>query len=153
MRARSSRRPLVSDFQSLYGTDSVSLLMVGALVMSVGCHFFYPGNSRVVLMTVGKEEAPRTLGRLRSVSSFSAVVGTVVVWLFVDGLGFWAGTMAQTINHVAALVVPVLGGILWARVAPSATFLVGVVIMLVSLVLVQFISAKPVPASAGVSVE
>ncbi len=307
-------------------SDTVSVLIVGALVMSVGFHFFYPSNSSVVLMAAGREEAPRTLGRLQSVSSFAALLGTLVVWLFVDGIEFgpvsipawgyrtvlyatgvlviagsliafrnggrkgthyyrkrkvvfrreywlyyaltfmmgcrrhifttfaifllvqvygisvrqtatlfllnhvintyagaqlgrlvarfgerrvltgnfvgllfvflgyafvpyvpilfalfvldhvffgfnlavesyfqkiaWAPeeitsnvSMAQTINHVAALIVPVLGGILWVRIAPSATFLAGVVITLVSLGLVQFICPKPVPASARVSVD
>jgi hypothetical protein len=43
------------------------------------------------------------------------------------------------------LVVPVLGGILWEQVAPSATFLAGVVIAVVSLGLVQFIQTQPAP--------
>jgi predicted MFS family arabinose efflux permease len=54
-------------------------------------------------------------------------------------------SMAQTINHVSALVVPVLGGILWVQIAPSATFLAGVVIALISLVLVQFIRTEQAP--------
>jgi MFS family permease len=61
------------------GSDSLSVLMMGALVMSVGFHFFYPSNSSVVLMSAGKEEVPKTLGRLRSISSFAALVGTLVV--------------------------------------------------------------------------
>jgi predicted MFS family arabinose efflux permease len=62
-------------------------------------------------------------------------------------------SMAQTINHVAALIVPVLGGILWARIAPSATFLAGVAITLISLALVQFIAPKPAPASVAVPLD
>ena len=31
-------------------------------------------------------------------------------------------SMAQTINHISALIVPVLGGILWEQISPSATF-------------------------------
>jgi predicted MFS family arabinose efflux permease len=57
-------------------------------------------------------------------------------------------SMAQTINHVSALVVPVLGGILWEQIAPSATFLAGVVIAVISLVLVQFIRTPSVPVPA-----
>jgi predicted MFS family arabinose efflux permease len=53
-------------------------------------------------------------------------------------------SMAQTINHVSALVVPVLGGILWEQVSPSAPFLAGVAIALISLVLVQFIRTEPI---------
>ena len=53
-------------------------------------------------------------------------------------------SMAQTINHVSALVVPVLGGILWEQVSPSAPFLTGVVVALISLVLVQFIRTESI---------
>jgi predicted MFS family arabinose efflux permease len=298
-------------------SDNLSLLILGTMVVSVGFHFFYPSNSSVVLMAVGKEETPQMLGRLRSVSSFAAVVGTLVVWIFVEGVqlgplnipawgyrttlyvvgavvivgslfalrngkhrsihrerrkvvfrrdywlyysltfmmgsrrhifttfaifmlvqvygisvrqtatlflinnlistyasaqlgklvarfgerkvltvnfiglvGVFSGyafvpyvpilyalfvldhiffgfnlavdsyfqkiahspeeitsnvSMAQTINHVSALVVPVLGGILWVQIAPSATFLAGVVIAVISLVLVQFIRTEPAP--------
>ena len=56
-------------------------------------------------------------------------------------------SMAQTINHVSALIVPILGGILWEQIAPSATFLAGVLIAVVSLVLVQFIRTDTVPAT------
>jgi predicted MFS family arabinose efflux permease len=295
--------------------DTLSVLMLGTMMMSIGFHFFYPSNSSVVLMAVGKEEAPKVLGTLRSVSSLAAVVGTITIWLFVDGvqigpvsvpalgyrttlfvmggvvitgslvalrngrrhntqasnrkvvfrrdywlyylltlmmgsrrhifttfaifmlvqvhgidvrttaalflvnnvistyaavqlgrlvvrfgerkvltfnfiglIGVFLGyayvsslpilfalfvldhiffgfnlavdsyfqkiahtpdeitsnvSMAQTINHVSALVIPVVGGILWEQIAPSATFLAGVGIAVISLVLVQFIRLQP----------
>lgn len=66
--------------------NSLSGLMLGAMVMSIGFHFFYPSNSSVVLMAVGKEEAPKVLGRLRSVSALAAVVGTAAIWVFLGGL-------------------------------------------------------------------
>jgi len=66
----------------------LGVLVMGTVVMSVGFHFFYPSNSSVVLMEIGKQEAPRVLGRLRSVSSFAAVAGTLVVWVFVEGVDF-----------------------------------------------------------------
>jgi MFS family permease len=300
-------------------------LVLGAMIMSIGFHWFYPSSNSVVLMGVGKEEAPKVLGRLQSVAAFAAVLGTLVIWLFVDGmqigsfsiapwgyrttllitgglviagslfslrngrrqgaqlekrkvvfrrdywlyylLTFMMGSrrhifttfaifmlvqvygisvretallflansligafvfpqlgklvarfgerkvltlnfiglifvflgyawvenlpvlyalfildnlffglnlaiesyfqkiahsreeitsnvsMAQTINHVSALVVPVLGGILWEQIAPSATFLAGVIIAVISLVLVQFIRTGPVPAPAPVPVD
>ena len=56
-------------------------------------------------------------------------------------------SMAQTINHVSALVVPVLGSILWEQIAPSATFLAGVGIAVISLVLVQFIRTERYPGA------
>jgi MFS family permease len=305
--------------------DGLGILVLGTMIMSIGFHFFYPSNSSVVLMGVGKEEAPRMLGRLQSVSSFAAVLGTLVIWLFIEGvqigrlnipswgyrttlfvtgvvviagsflalrngqrhgaqrekrkvifrrdywlyylltfmmgsrrhifttfaifmlvqvygisvretallflvnnlvstyaaaqlgrlvarfgerkmltfnfgglIGVFLGyayisylpvlyalfvldhiffgfnlavdsyfqkiarspqeitsnvSLAQTINHVSALVVPVLGGILWEKVAPSATFLAGVVIAVVSLILVQFIQIKPVTRSAALLVD
>ena len=58
--------------------------------------------------------------------------------------------MAQTINHVSALVVPILGGLLWERVAPWATFLAGVTIAVVSLVVVQFIRTGPAVSTVTV---
>jgi len=57
-------------------------------------------------------------------------------------------SIAQTINHISALVVPILGGILWERVSPSATFLAGVVIVVVALGAVQLIRTDPVPVVA-----
>ena len=66
--------------------DGLGILTLGSLIMSVGFHFFYPSHNSVVLMDVGREEAPKMLGRLRSVSSFAALIGTLVVWLFVEGL-------------------------------------------------------------------
>lgn len=300
-------------------SSSLGILFLGAMAMSIGFHYFYPSNSSVVLIEVGKEEAPTVLGRLRSVSAFSAVIGTLAIWIFVDGvqigslnipswgyqttllvaggvviagsfvalrngkrhsvqreprkvvfrrdywlyysLTFMMGSrrhifttfaifmlvqvygigvretallflvnslvntyaaaqlgklvgrlgerrmltinflgligvflgyayisflpmlyalfvldniffslnlaiesyfqkiarspeeitsnvgMAQTINHVSALIVPVLGGILWQQISPSATFLAGVVIAVISLVLAQFIRTEPVPKS------
>ena len=306
-------------------SDTLSVLMLGTMMMSIGFHFFYPSNNSVVLMEVGKEEAPKVLGSLRSVSSFAAVLGTIMIWVFVDGveigslsipawgyrttlfvmggvviagsflairngrqhgaqrrrrkvvfrrdywlyyaltflmgsrrhifttfaifmlvqvheidvrttatlflinnvittyaaaqlgklvarfgerkvltmnfvglIGVFLGyayvsflpilfvlfvldhiffgfnlavdsyfqkiahspeeitsnvSLAQTINHISALVVPVLGGILWEQIAPSATFLAGVGIAVVSLVLVQFLRTQPVPSPATVTVD
>jgi len=303
--------------------NGLGILILGTVVMSVGFHFFYPSNSSLVLMEVGKQEAPKMLGSLRSVSSFAAIVGTLVIWIFVTGmdlgplhipawgyrttlyvtgavvivgsviaflngrrhvaqrqkrkvvfrrdywlyyvLTFLLGSrrhifttfaifmlveihgidvrqtatlflvnnfintyasaqlgrlvsrfgerkmltlnflgliavfvgyayipylpvlyalfvvdniffsfnlalesyfqkishspaeitsnvsMAQTINHVSALVVPVLGGILWAQVSPSATFLAGAAVAVVSLILVQFIRTDRVRVPAAVS--
>jgi predicted MFS family arabinose efflux permease len=56
--------------------------------------------------------------------------------------------MAQTINHISALVVPVLGGILWEQVSPSAPFIVGVIVAMLSLILVQFMRIEPTPRPA-----
>jgi MFS family permease len=42
-------------------------------------------------------------------------------------------SLSQTINHLAAVFVPVLGGVAWEMFDPSVPFLAGVAIMLVSL--------------------
>ncbi len=307
------------------GTQGFGVLIVGTLVMSIGFHFFYPSNASIVLMGVGKDQAPKMLGLLSSVSALAAVASTIMVaivvegvqmgpisipawgyrttfyvtgavvivgsfvalrngrrqghqiqkrrvifrrdyWLYyvltfmmgsrrhifttfaifylVEGFGidvrlvallflvnnlvntFSSATfgvlvarfgerrmltanfiglvavfsgyalvpnllvlcilfvldniffgfniavdsyfqkialsseeitsnisMGQTINHISALVVPILGGILWEQISPSATFLAGVVIALISLGLVQFIPVRPVPLPLVVPTE
>jgi MFS family permease len=44
-------------------------------------------------------------------------------------------SMGQTINHIAAVIVPVLGGVVWEAVGAQYTFLAGVAIALSSLML------------------
>jgi predicted MFS family arabinose efflux permease len=44
-----------------------------------------------------------------------------------------------TINHVSAVIIPVVGGTVWALLGSQATFFIGVGIALVSLVLAQWI--------------
>jgi MFS family permease len=67
-------------------SDSLSVLILGTVVTSIGFHFFYPSSASVVLMGFGKKEAPRVLGRLGSVQALSAVAGTLMVWTLVEGL-------------------------------------------------------------------
>jgi predicted MFS family arabinose efflux permease len=62
-------------------------------------------------------------------------------------------SMAQTINHVSAMVVPVVGGILWEQISPSATFLGGVAIAVISLGLVQLIPLHPAPTPIVVAAD
>ena len=62
-------------------------------------------------------------------------------------------SMAQTINHISALVIPVLGGILWEAISPSATFLAGVMIAAMALGLTQLIRSQPLSSSVPVSVD
>jgi MFS family permease len=307
------------------GADGLSALILGTMLTSIGFHFFYPSNSSLVLMHMGKEEAPKILGRLRSISSLAAVIGTMVIWVFLEGvqigpvsipawgyrttlyviggvvivgslfalrngqrhgvrrakrkvifrrdywlyylltfmmgcrrhifttfaifmlvqvygidvrataalflvnnvistyasarlgvlvarygerrvltmnfvglIGVFLGyafvpylpilyalfvldhiffgfnlaiesyfqkiahspaeitsnvSMAQTINHISALIVPIVGGILWEQISPSATFLAGVLIAVISLVLVQFIRTQPVPTPIPVPLD
>jgi len=62
-------------------------------------------------------------------------------------------SVEQTINHISAIVVPVLGGAAWQLFGSRAPFLGGVGIVLISLVLTQFIRTPPeliaVVATAG----
>jgi predicted MFS family arabinose efflux permease len=66
--------------------DNLSIFMVGTMVTSIGFHFFYPSNSGLLLMSVGKDEAPRMLGRLRSVSAFASFVGLALAYFLVAGV-------------------------------------------------------------------
>ncbi len=62
-------------------------------------------------------------------------------------------SVEQTINHIAAIVVPVIGGTVWELFGSQAPFLAGVGIVLISLVLTQFIRTPAervaVAAAAG----
>jgi len=89
----------------------LSGLVVSTLVMSFGFHFVMSSNSSVVLLLVGKYEAPRTLGWLSSLSALTAVVGAGVVFLTLDRLGF------RTLFYAAGALL-VVGGLAllpWAR--------------------------------------
>lgn len=94
--------------------DNLSVLILGTVVMSIGFHFFYPSSSSVVLMGVTKAEAPKVLGKLNSVAAFSAVLGTVMVWVFVSGVDMGAvhipGWGYRTLLYVTGAVV-IIGGL------------------------------------------
>lgn len=61
-------------------------------------------------------------------------------------------SMAQTINHVAAILVPVIGGLIWEVYGSGATFLCGAAIALVSIVFTQFVrQEQPVATQPIVS--
>jgi predicted MFS family arabinose efflux permease len=47
-------------------------------------------------------------------------------------------SLGQSINHVAAVIIPLVGGILWETVDPAMPFLGGAVIAVVSLLLLQW---------------
>jgi predicted MFS family arabinose efflux permease len=60
-------------------------------------------------------------------------------------------SVEQTINHISAIVIPIIGGTVWLMFGSQAPFLVGVVIVLISLVLAQAIRtpADPVPVTTA----
>ena len=98
------------------GAGGLPGLIVSTLVMSVGFHFFASSNSSAVLMLVGEGEAPRTLGRLNSLSALTALAGAGIVFLALDALGF------RTLFYAAGalLVVGGLALLLWGR-QPTST--------------------------------
>jgi predicted MFS family arabinose efflux permease len=57
-------------------------------------------------------------------------------------------SVEQTINHIAAIVVPIVGGTVWELFGSQAPFLVGVGIAVTSLILTQFIRTPPEPVAA-----
>ena len=67
-------------------SDTISVLIISTLVMSIGFHFFYPSNNSLVLMGTNKREAPKVLGRLSGISAIASVLGTLVIWIFVKGI-------------------------------------------------------------------
>ncbi|MFC2107894.1 MFS transporter [Candidatus Bipolaricaulota bacterium] len=67
---------------------SISFLLVATLVMSLGFHYFNPGNNGLILMSIEKEETPKVLGQLKSLGAIAAVLATGTVYLFVGNLGY-----------------------------------------------------------------
>jgi predicted MFS family arabinose efflux permease len=51
-------------------------------------------------------------------------------------------SLGQTINHIAAVIMPLVGGIIWEMVGSRYTFLVGVAIVVTSLILVQWMRVE-----------
>jgi predicted MFS family arabinose efflux permease len=68
--------------------QNIPFLLASTVVMSVGFHCFYPSNSAVVLMTVDKQNTPKALGQLRSLSAVAALVATGTVYLLVERWGY-----------------------------------------------------------------
>jgi predicted MFS family arabinose efflux permease len=60
-------------------------------------------------------------------------------------------SVQQTINHIAAVIIPIVGGAAWELFGAQAPFLVGVGIVMLSLVLTQFIRTKPEPSAIPVA--
>jgi predicted MFS family arabinose efflux permease len=56
----------------------------------------------------------------------------------------------QTINHIAAVIIPIVGGTAWEMFGSQAPFLIGVVIVVASLMLTQFIRTGPQAGTAPV---
>jgi predicted MFS family arabinose efflux permease len=64
-------------------------------------------------------------------------------------------SLGQTINHIAAVIVPVAGGFVWAAVGAQYTFLIGVIVSLLSLGLTRYMRTPQLEADvlkAGASI-
>lgn len=55
----------------------------------------------------------------------------------------------QTINHISAVIVPILGGAAWEMFGSQVPFLVGVGVVVVSLILVQFMRVPDIISSSA----
>ncbi len=51
-------------------------------------------------------------------------------------------SLGQTINHIASVIIPLVGGVIWETVGSQYTFLVGVGIVFISLILVQWMRVE-----------
>jgi predicted MFS family arabinose efflux permease len=58
-------------------------------------------------------------------------------------------SVEQAIQHIAAITVPLIGGIVWERYGAQAPFLFGVAIVLAGLVLAQGMRVAPEPTAAA----
>lgn len=58
-------------------------------------------------------------------------------------------SLQQTLNHVSAIVIPLIGGTIWELFGAQAPFLMGVGIVVISLMLVQFMRI-PAPEPAAI---
>lgn len=57
-------------------------------------------------------------------------------------------SVEQAVNHVAAVIVPIIGGTVWALYGSDAVFLFGVAIVLAGLALTQLMRIPVRPAAA-----
>jgi predicted MFS family arabinose efflux permease len=69
-------------------STTITLLFVSTFVMSLGFHYFNPGNNGLILMSVEQKETPKVMGQLKSLGAIAAVLATGLVYFFVDSLGY-----------------------------------------------------------------
>jgi len=67
---------------------TVPMLLAATLVMSTGFHFFGPAANSVLMMTAEKTEAPRALGWMRAIAAGAGAIGTIVILVLVDRIGY-----------------------------------------------------------------
>ena len=86
-------------------STTITLLFVSTFVMSLGFHYFNPGNNGLILMSVKPGETPKVMGQLKSLGAIAAVLATGAVYFFVDSLGYEA--MFTTVGAVV-----IVGGVI-----------------------------------------
>jgi len=69
-------------------STTISFLLVATLVMSLGFHYFNPGNNGLILMSIKQDETPKVMGQLKSLGAIAAVLATGSVYFFVGSLGY-----------------------------------------------------------------
>jgi len=69
-------------------STTISFLLVATLVMSLGFHYFNPGNNGLILMSIKQDETPKVMGQLKSLGAIASVLATGTVYFFVGSLGY-----------------------------------------------------------------
>lgn len=126
---------------------SYSGLLITTVIMSFGFHYYETTNQSLTLQYFDEKTSPWVFGRLRSLAAASSIAVGIFIYLVAPLLSFIqiylligglivAAAVGFTINHIAAVFLPAIGGILW-MVYYRIPFVAGAFMSLVSLVAVQ----------------
>lgn len=85
-------------------STTVTVLFVATFVMSLGFHYFNPGNNGLILMSIPHQETPRVMGQLKSLGAIAAVLATGFVYFFANRLGY------ETMFTLVGAIV-IIGGV------------------------------------------
>jgi len=69
---------------------TIPMLLGATLVMSFGFHFFGPAANGALMMSTNKAQAPRVLGWMRTIAAGAGVLGTAIILLLVERIGYEA---------------------------------------------------------------
>jgi len=91
-------------------STTITVLFVSTFVMSLGFHYFNPGNNGLILMSITHEETPKVMGQLKSLGAIAAVLATGLVYCFADSLGYETMfTLVGAIVIVGGVVLFIVG--------------------------------------------
>ena len=91
-------------------STTITVLFVSTFVMSLGFHYFNPGNNGLILMSITHEETPKVMGQLKSLGAIAAVLATGLVYFFAESLGYEAMfTLVGAIVIVGGVVLFIVG--------------------------------------------